>query len=205
MDILNTFGEEFVRRWELFEVRSRAEGKDEYLLRPDLGRRFTESSRKKIQERCPFAADLQIAIGDGLSVPAISAQVPALLPLLHAGAESRRWKVGHTFAIHYCRVGLLNEIGELLAPRVVVLLIGERPGLATAESLSAYMAYGPRAGHSDSDRNLISNVHARGVPAADAAGRILNLAAQMMAVSSSGYAVKECDNESSRIEERPGH
>ena len=64
--------------------------------------------------------------------------------------------------IRYCRVGILNEIGELLDPRVVVLLIGERPGLATAESLSAYMAYRPRPSHSDSDRNLISNIHTRG-------------------------------------------
>jgi ethanolamine ammonia-lyase small subunit len=160
-------------------------------LRPDLGRRFDESSRLKIQERCPRGSDLQIVIGDGLSVPAVSRQVPALLPLLHAGAESAGWKTGRTFVIHYCRVGILNEIGELLDPRVVVLLIGERPGLATAESLSAYMAYRPRAGRSDSDRNLISNIHARGVSSTEAATRILNLAGQIMTAGTSGCTVKE--------------
>jgi len=191
MDLLSVFGAAFVRQWELFEVQTRAASKDEYLLRPDLGRHFDESSRLKIRELCARGCDLQIVIGDGLSVPAVSRQVPALLPLLYAGAESYGWKTGRTFVIHHCRVGILNEIGGLLEPRVVVLLIGERPGLATAESLSAYMAYRPREGHSDADRNLISNIHARGVTLAAAATRILNLAAQMMQAGASGCSVKE--------------
>jgi ethanolamine ammonia-lyase small subunit len=191
MDLLSVFGAAFVRQWELFEVQTQAASKDEYLLRPDLGRRFDESSRLRIQERCSRACDLQIVIGDGLSVPAVSRQVPALLPLLYAGAQSSAWTVGRTFVIRYCRVGILNEIGGLLDPRVVVLLIGERPGLATAESLSAYMAYRPRADHSDADRNLISNIHARGETSAAAAARILNLAAQMMHAGASGCSVKE--------------
>src|SRR5262249_39951973 len=88
-------------------------------------------------------------------------------------------------------VGVLNDIGDLLDPAVVVLLIGERPGLATAESLSAYMAYRPRTGHTDAQRNLISNIHVRGVPCEAAAPRILNLAAQMIRLKASGVAVKE--------------
>ena len=191
MDLLSVFGEAFVRKWELFEVQTRATGKDEYLLRPDLGRHFDESSRLKIQARCSRSSDLQIVIGDGLSVLAVSRQVPALLSLLYAGAESSGWKAGCTFVIRYCRVGILNEIGRLLDPRVVVLLIGERPGLATAESLSAYMAYRPREGHSDADRNLISNIHARGVTSTHAAARVLNLAAQMMQAGASGHSIKE--------------
>ena len=91
-------------------------------------------------------------IGDGLSVAAICAQVPLLLPLLHQESRARGWSTGQTFVIHHCRVGILNEIGELLNPAVAVLLIGERPGLATAESLSAYMAYRPRQRHTDADR-----------------------------------------------------
>jgi ethanolamine ammonia-lyase small subunit len=93
--------------------------------------------------------------------------------------------------IRHCRVGILNEIGELLSPKAAVLLIGERPGLATAESLSAYMAYQPRHSHSDADRNLISNIHARGANPKDAAARILNLAAQMMKMGASGYTIRE--------------
>jgi ethanolamine ammonia-lyase small subunit len=85
----------------------------------------------------------------------------------------------------------MNEIGEILDPVVVVLLIGERPGLATAESLSAYMAYRPRHGHDDSRRNLVSNIHVRGVTPEQAAPRIIRLAAQMIRTQTSGIAVKE--------------
>ncbi len=188
---LPAFGADFVERWGLFEVHTSASTKNDYLLRPDLGRRFDDASRAEIQKRCPSDGDLQIVVGDGLSVPAVAAQVPPLLPLLCDGATARGWKLGHLFVIHHCRVGILNEIGELLNSRVAVLLIGERPGLATAESLSAYMAYRPRAGHSDANRNLISNIHARGLSPKDAAARILNLAAQMMKSNSSGYTLRE--------------
>jgi ethanolamine ammonia-lyase small subunit len=191
LDLPSAFGADFVERWGLFEVHTSAAGKDEYLLRPDLGRRFDEASRAEVQRRCPRDSDFQISIGDGLSVSAVAAQAPALLPLLNDGATARGWKVGQAFAIHHCRVGILNEIGELLNPRVAVLLIGERPGLATAESLSAYMAYRPRAGHSDANRNLISNIHARGLGPKEAAAHILNLAAQMVKSDSSGYMLRE--------------
>ena len=86
---------------------------------------------------------------------------------------------------------MLNEIGELLDPTVVVLLIGERPGLATAESLSAYLAFRPRPGHSDAQRNLISNIHARGVTPEAAAPRLLNLDAKMRQCGASGVSIKE--------------
>jgi len=91
--------------------------------------------------------------------------------------------------IRHCRVGILNEIGELLAPKVAILLIGERPGLATAESLSAYMAYQPSSAHTDANRNLISNIHARGLSAERAAERILDVAAQMMTQHISGFCL----------------
>jgi len=85
----------------------------------------------------------------------------------------------------------MNDIGELLRPKAVVLLIGERPGLATAESLSAYMAYLPKNGDHDANRNLISNIHSRGVRADEAATRIVNLAEQMMREKISGVSLKE--------------
>jgi ethanolamine ammonia-lyase small subunit len=191
LDIEKAFGAAFTRQWQLFETRTQAISKDEYLLRPDLGRHFDSASRDEIRERGSPESDLQIAIADGLSVPAVAAQVPLLLPLLHEGAKSRRWKINRTFVIHHCRVGILNEIGELLNPRVAVLLIGERPGLATAESLSAYMAYRPSAAHSDADRNLISNIHPHGLSPRDAASRILNFVAQMMQAGVSGFTLRE--------------
>jgi ethanolamine ammonia-lyase small subunit len=200
MSLKEIFPAAFLADWKIFEVPTRAATKGEFLLHPDLGRHFAESSRAEIRTRCAAHAQFQIAIGDGLSVTAVAAQVPALLPLLMAGARGRGWTVGQPFFIRHCRVGILNDIGELLAPDVAVLLIGERPGLATAESLSAYMAYRPGAAHTDANRNLISNIHARGVPAArvlggggppDAAPRILVLAAQMMRAGLSGCTLRE--------------
>lgn len=190
-EIRAVFGAEFIERWKLFEVGTRASTKDEYLLHPSLGREFSDAARTEILRYCPQGADFQIAIGDGLSVTAVRAQVPELLPLLVAGAAAGGWSVGQTFAIKYCRVGILNEIGELLKPQIAVLVIGERPGLATAESVSAYMAYQPRPAHSDANRNLISNIHARGLSAEEAAARILKLCAQMIKRGASGYFLKE--------------
>jgi ethanolamine ammonia-lyase small subunit len=191
LNLLTGLGDDFVQKWNLFEVCSRAVSKDQYLLRPDLGRHLNDSSRGEVSRRCTAGNDLQIVIGDGLSVTAVSMQVPRLLPLLCEGARTRGWTVGSIFVIRYCRVAILNDIGELLRPGVAVLLIGERPGLATAESLSAYMAYQAKASHSDADRNLISNIHARGVCTDYAAQRILNLAASMMQTQNSGYQLRE--------------
>ena len=195
LDLGSAFGTAFVGRWKLFELRTKARTKEDYLLRPDLGRQFDDASRKELTAHAAGKIDLQIAIGDGLSVPAVTAQIPALLPLLADGAQRRGWKLGPLFVIHHCRVGILNDIGDLLDPRVAVLLIGERPGLATAESLSAYIAYRPRAGHTDADRNLISNIHARGLAPSDAAERILKLAARMMKAEKSGVTVREDGSE----------
>src|SRR5271163_1707660 len=191
LDLPANLGDNFMRRWNLFEVCSRAARKEEYLLRPDLGRHLTEESRTQVKSRCTTGPDLQIIIGDGLSVTAIAKQVPQLLPLLCDGAQTRGWNLGQIFVIRHCRVGILNEIGELLTPKVAVLLIGERPGLATAESLSAYMAYGPKLSDTDANRNLISNIHARGVSPEHAAQRILNLAASMMKTQTSGSQLRE--------------
>jgi ethanolamine ammonia-lyase small subunit len=191
LDLERDFGREFLERWGLFEVQTRARNKSEYLMRPDLGRRLDEAARAAVTAQCPLGADLQVVIGDGLSVAAVVAQVPALLPLLADQARLRGWTFGRPFVVRHCRVGVLNDVGEWLDPAVVVLLIGERPGLATAESLSAYLAYRPRPGHTDAQRNLISNIHARGVPPEAATRRVLALAAKMRALATSGVTVKE--------------
>jgi ethanolamine ammonia-lyase small subunit len=175
-DLQKDFPPEFAAQWGLF---------------PDLGRSLSESAKSLIAQRCPKAPDIQVVIGDGLSSAAVSAQVPLLFQLLQQQVRARGWSIGQSFVVRYSRVGIMNDIGELLAPRVIVLLIGERPGLATAESLSAYMAYSPRPGNTDADRNLVSNIHSRGVSPDDAAGRITHLAEQMMALKRSGTTLKE--------------
>jgi ethanolamine ammonia-lyase small subunit len=191
LDLFTNLGDNFVRKWNLFEVCSQAATKDEYLLRPDLGRHLNEASRAELESHCTTGRDFQIVIGDGLSVTAVALQVPRLLPLLYEGAKTRGWSLGEIFAIRHCRVGIFNEVGELLRPKVAVLLIGERPGLATAESLSAYMAYQPKTSDTDANRNLISNIHARGVSTEQAVQRILDLAAAMIQTQKSGCELRE--------------
>jgi ethanolamine ammonia-lyase small subunit len=191
LDLERDLGREFVELHRLFLVHSRAASKAEYLLRPDLGRRLDPESAERISRECPGGVDLQFVIGDGLSPAAVARQVPRLLPLLEAGASRLGWSIGRPFAIRYCRVGILNDIGEILGPSVVVLLIGERPGLSTSDSLSAYLGYHPREGQTDAHRNLISNIHARGTLPEEAAGRILGLAGQMIARKTSGVDIKE--------------
>lgn len=190
-DLDADLGPALVAEWGIFEVPTLVGTKAEYLLHPERGRSLDPSARPVVSSLCPAGADVQVAIADGLSAAAVRAQVPALLPMIAAEADRRGWRFGRPFFVRLGRVGVLNDIGEWLDPAVVVLLIGERPGLATAESLSAYMAYRPRAGHDDARRNLISNIHARGVPPAEAAARIAGLAERMIRLAASGVSVKE--------------
>jgi ethanolamine ammonia-lyase small subunit len=191
LDLAADFGLEFTSEWGLFEVATLARTKRDFLLEPESGRSLEPAARTELRLRCPVEADFQIVIADGLSAAAIRAQVPSLLPLLAAAAKHRGWQFGQPFFIRHARVGVLNDIGDILNPLIVALLIGERPGLATAESLSAYMAYRPQPGHDDSRRNLISNIHSRGIAPEQAALRIAELAAQMMRMETSGVTVKE--------------
>ena len=191
VDIARDFSDDFVRTYDLFQIESRAATKQQYLLRPDLGRSLSEEAKELLRTRREPRTDLQIVIGDGLSATAVIRQVPVLLPMLMTAAKAKGWRVGLPFLVRHCRVGVLNDVGEVLQPDVVLLLIGERPGLVTAESLSAYMAYQPRSGHTDAQRNLISNIHGRGLPAEIACGRILALAEQLRERQLSGVEIKE--------------
>ena len=179
------------RSLDILEVATRADSLATHLARPDLGRLLSDESVERIRSGCTTGMDLQILVGDGLSPQAVITQVPLLLPLLIAGAEARGLSVGRILFVRHCRVGVLNDIGEVLAPRAVVLLVGERPGLATAESLSAYLAWQPRSGHTDADRNLISNIHVDGVGISDAVTRILDFIGEFRLRERSGFTIKE--------------
>ena len=185
------WGAAFCTQWQILETTSAAATKEEYLRRPDLGRIFSAAAAADVAAGCPADADLQIVVGDGLSASAAVRQVPILLPLVAELAQAQGWSLGRPIFVRSCRVGIINAIGELLKPRVVVLLIGERPGLQTAESLSAYLAFRPMPGHTDAQRNVVSNIHAAGTPPARAAERIVAMAADMMRYASSGPAIKE--------------
>ena len=183
--------DELVERFDLFEVATEASSHEEYLARPDKGRRLAADVAELLRENCPSGVDVQFVIGDGLSPLAVATQVPSLLGPLLDHASARGWSVGRSFFVRHCRVGVINDIGEALDAQNVVLLVGERPGLATAESLSAYMAHRPRSGDTDAQRNLVSNIHSSGVGTEDAVRRILGLVDSFQLQGRSGFMVKE--------------
>jgi ethanolamine ammonia-lyase small subunit len=176
----------------LFSVRSRIEGgKEQYLLRPDLGRRLSDDTRKVIAERCVKGPDVQICVGDGLSAQAIEVNLGKILPVLQAGCKTAGLSVGTSFFIQHCRVGVMNDIGELLQPGVLILLIGERPGLGRADSMSAYMAYRPQPGHTDAERDVICNIFdGGGANPLEAGAYALRLAQKMLKAQASGVKLK---------------
>jgi len=191
VDLERDFSAERINCYGLFTTQTQAHTRTEYLMRPDRGRLFDAASQELIQQECPVAVDLQIVLGDGLSASAVLRHGAKLLDVLWDKAIARSWKLGRPFLIRFCRVGIMNEIGRLLHPQVVVLLIGERPGLVQSESLSAYLAYQPMPGHTDAQRNLISNIHPQGVSLDEAAERILHLATRMREQQCSGVMIKE--------------
>jgi ethanolamine ammonia-lyase small subunit len=166
-------------------------GRVEYLLRPDLGRTLSPAAKRQLEEICIHDADLQIVAGDGLSAAAVEATVPVLLPALIAEAEAAGLALGTPFFIRNARVGVMNDIGALLGPRVVALLIGERPGLGRAESLSVYLGYRPARGHTDADRDVISNIYADGgLDPARAAASIVAMVRRMIDAEASGVRLR---------------
>lgn len=179
----------------LFEVQSAvSQGKQEYLLRPDLGRKLNEDARRVIKEKCVPSPNIQVVVGDGLSASAIEANLAKIFPVLEAGSKSAGLTFGTPIYIKYCRVGVMNDIGDLIKPDVLILLIGERPGLGRAESMSAYMAYRPKAGDTDAERDVICNIFdGGGTNPLEAGAYALQLAKKMIARQASGVKFKQMD------------
>jgi ethanolamine ammonia-lyase small subunit len=176
----------------LFTVETRIQGgKEEFLLRPDLGRLLSDQARQTIAERCVREPDVQICVGDGLSAQAVEVNLRKILPVLQSGCASSGLKLGTPFFIRHCRVGVMNDIGDLLAPKVVILLIGERPGLGRADSLSAYMGYRPKAGDTDAERDVVCNIFdGGGANPLEAGAYALRLAQRMLAKQASGVKLR---------------
>ena len=167
--------EEFAKCSGLIPVQTRCKDKDEYLTRPDLGRTFGESMSKVIQETMPHGAQVQIVIGDGLSSAAIMANAMDCMAAIRDGLKARNIDTGKALFVRYCRVGAGDAIGDLTGCQLVCMLVGERPGLVTDKSMSAYITYKPRTGVSESSRTVVSNIHAQGTPAVEAGAHIAEL------------------------------
>ena len=149
--------------FKLFTVQTKVTGgKQEYLLRPDLGRLLNDDAKRIINEKCQKNVNIQLVVGDGLSAAAIEANLRQIFPVIRQGTQTAGLSFGTPFFIKYARVGVMNDVGELIKPDVVILLIGERPGLGRAESMSAYMGYKPKYGDTDADRDVVCNIFENG-------------------------------------------
>jgi ethanolamine ammonia-lyase small subunit len=149
--------------FNLFTVQTKITGgKQEYLLRPDLGRQLNDDAKRIINEKCQKNVNIQLCVGDGLSAAAIEANLRQIFPVIKQGVQTAGLTFGTPFFIKYARVGVMNDVGELIKSDVVILLIGERPGLGRAESMSAYMGYKPKYGDTDADRDVVCNIFENG-------------------------------------------
>ena len=180
--------ESFYKSNDLVYVKTKCEDKDEYLTRPDLGRRFDEQNQAIIKETCGPHPKVLLVIGDGLSSAAIEANAMDCARAIRQGLSAYGIELGKTLFIQYCRVGASDHIGSLTDAELVCMLVGERPGLVTAESMSAYLTYNPRIGVPESARTVVSNIHRQGTPAVEAGAHIASLIRQMLEKKCSGVA-----------------
>jgi ethanolamine ammonia-lyase small subunit len=174
-------------------VNSAARDRAEFLRRPDMGRRLAEQSRTQLagpaSQLPPF--DLLLIVSDGLSAHAVAAHCEPLLRALLPLVRRSGWSLAPLIVAHHGRVALQDEIGALLKASISVILLGERPGLGSADSLGAYLTYGPRIGRTDADRNCISNIRKSGLSATDAAAKLHYLIARSFELSLSGVQLKD--------------
>ena len=167
--------EDFASKNGMTEVQTRCKSKDEYLTRPDHGRCFDKENQRKIRAAIPGMPRVQIVVGDGLSSAAITANAMDCLRSIQDGLKLKGIDPGTPVFVRYCRVGAGDAIGDITGCELVCMLVGERPGLVTDKSMSAYITYQPRTGVSESSRTVVSNIHAQGTPAVEAGAHIAGL------------------------------
>ena len=167
--------EDFAAQNGMTEVQTKCKSKDEYLTRPDHGRCFDEENQQKIKAAIPGTPKVQIVVGDGLSSAAVTANAMDCLQAIRDGLKLKGIDPGTPVFVRYCRVGAGDAIGDVTGCELVCMLVGERPGLVTDKSMSAYITYLPRTGVSESARTVVSNIHAQGTPAVEAGAHIAGL------------------------------
>lgn len=160
---------------ETIRLHSAAPDRATYLQRPDLGRRLDEDSRRLLEERGRDGAAVAFMVADGLSALAVQRHAPAMLEAILARLDPEEWRIAPVALVEQGRVAISDEIGALLGAEIAVILIGERPGLSSPDSLGIYLTYGPKIGNTDADRNCISNIRAAGLSYAKAAHRLAYL------------------------------
>lgn len=188
--VFNDVDAEFVERMNLFTVQTQCDSKDIYLTRPDLGRKLSAEGAAAVKEKCRKNPTVQIYVADGLSSASVAANVADLLPAILQGLASYKIDVGTPFFVKFGRVGVMDQISEITGAEVTCTLIGERPGLITAESMSAYIAYKATVGMPEARRTVVSNIHRAGTVPSEAGAHIAEIIKIMLENKASGTDLK---------------
>ena len=173
--VFSQIPEDFAQKSGLVAVQTCCQSKDEYLTRPDHGRRFDEENQKIIRSAIKGAPKVQLVVGDGLSSAAIQANAMDCLAAIKDGLKMRGIDTDETLFVRYCRVGAGDAVGDVTGCELVCVLVGERPGLVTDKSMSAYITYKPHTGVLESARTVVSNIHSQGTPAVEAGAYVAEL------------------------------
>lgn len=179
-----------LQQFNLFEIQTQASSRQEYLLRPDLGRKLSDAARKMLQEKCIKQPDVQVYVADGLSSAAIEHNLRDVFPVIQQGLQQAGLKMGTPFYVKYARVGLMNDINSIVNAQVIVTLIGERPGLGRAEAMSAYMGFNPQPDSSDADRDVVCNIFNGGTNPLEAGAYVVEYIKRMLKHQASGIKLK---------------
>ncbi len=184
--VFKPISQELLDELNLFTVQSKCETRDEYLTRPDLGRIINDEGVALIKEKCKKNPTVQIYASSGLSSTSLEANLKNTLPAIIQGLEVEGISVGTPFYMEHGRVAAMDQVSELVNAEVTLVLIGERPGLATAESMSCYMIYKGYVGVEEAKRTVISNIHKNGTPSTEAGAHIASVVKKMLKEKASG-------------------
>ena len=176
----------FIERLGLLSIESQAGDRNTHITRPDLGRKICPKGVEALRQHCRMSPDVQIYASDGLSSAAIEANLEKILPVLTEGLQAKGLTVGTPFYMRFGRVAAEDQVAEVLGAKVVCVLIGERPGLATAESMSAYIVYNSYVGIPEAKRTVVSNIHKDGLTAVEAGAYITEVIQQILDRKASG-------------------
>ncbi len=188
--VFSDVDQSFIDNMGFFTVQTLCDSKDVYLTRPDLGKKLNEEGIKTVLEKCKKNPTVQIYVSDGLSSAAVAANVADVLPGIMQGLKSYGIDVGTVFFCKYGRVGAMDHISELTGATVTCVLIGERPGLITAQSMSAYIAYKATVGMPEARRTVVSNIHKEGTIPAEAGAHISEIIKTILENKASGTDLK---------------
>lgn len=172
-------------------LHSKAEDRTTYLQRPDLGRRLQANSSQQLAVAATNPVDISIVIVDGLSATAINQHAISFLQIILPKLQAKQWTLAPITVVQQGRVAIGDEIGMLLQAKLSIVLIGERPGLSSPDSMGAYITYQPTIGNTDERRNCISNIRPEGLQLENAANTLLYLVSEALRLQLSGVGLKD--------------